>query len=108
MFLADQDRPLGPDVGYCSLLFYVAKANGGLNTPFAFNNPAFDALYKTTSKTTGAVRLAALKKMQDILMTDLPGIPVAQVSTQLAVRKGITGWVATNFDILSYLEFKSA
>ncbi len=108
MFLADQDRPLGPDVGYCSLLFYVSKKNGGLNTPFAYSNAAFDALYKTTSKTTGATRLAALKKMQDILMTDLPGIPVAQVSTQLAVRKGITGWVATNYDILSYLEFKSA
>jgi len=108
MFLADQDRPLGPDVGYCSLLFYVSKKNGGLNTPFAYNNPAFDALYKTTSVTTGAARLAALAKMQDILMTDLPGIPIAQVSTQLAVRKGLTGWVATNYDILSYLQFKSA
>jgi peptide/nickel transport system substrate-binding protein len=108
MFLADQDRPLGPDIGYCSLLFYVSKKNGGLNVPFAYNNPAFDALYKTTSTTTGATRLAALAKMQNILMTDLPGIPVAQVSTQLTVRKGITGWVATNYDILSFLELKSA
>ena len=108
MFLADQDRPLGPDVGYCSLLFYVSKKNGGLNVPFAYNNSAFDALYATSAKTTGATRLAALKKMQSILMTDLPGIPVAEVNTQLAVRKGITGWVATNYDILSYLQFKSA
>ena len=108
MFLADQDRPLGPDIGYCSLLFYVSKKNGGLNTPFAFSNDAFDALYKKSATSVGAARAATLGKMQDILMTDLPGIPVAEVQTQLAVRKGITGWVATNYDILSYLQFKSA
>ena len=108
MFLADQDRPLGPDVGYCSMLSYVSKEKGGLNVPFAYKNATFDALYATSAKTVGAARLAALKKMQDILMTDLPGIPVAQISTQLAVRKGITGWVATNYDILSYQQFKSS
>ena len=108
MFLSDQDRPLGPDIGYCSMLFYVAKKNGGLNTPFAYDNPAFDALYKTSSVTVGAKRLAALAKMQDILMTDLPGIPVAEAQSQLVVRKGITGWVATNYDILSFQQFKSA
>ena len=108
MFLADQDRPLGPDIGYCSLLFYVSKKNGGLNTPFAYSNAAFDALYKKSATTVGPGRAATLAKMQDILMTDLPGIPVAEVQTQLAVRKGITGWVATNYDILSYLQFKSS
>ena len=108
MFLADQDRPLGPDIGYCSLLFYVSKKNGGLNTPFVYDNPAFDALYKKSSTTVGATRLATLKQMQTILMNDLPGIPVAEVQSELAVRKGITGWVATNYDILSYLQFKSA
>jgi ABC-type transport system substrate-binding protein len=108
MFLADQDRPLGPDIGYCSLLFYVSKKNGGLNTPFVYDNPAFDALYKKSSTTVGATRLATLKQMQTILMNDLPGIPVAEVQTELTVRKGITGWVATNYDILSYLQIKSA
>ena len=108
MFLADQDRPLGPDIGYCSLLFYVSKKNGGLNTPFVYSNATFDALYKTSLTTVGAARATALAKMQDILMTELPGIPLAEVQTQLAVRKGITGWAGTTYDILDFRCFKSA
>ena len=107
MFVSDQDRPLGPDIGYCALLFYVSKANGGLNNSSAYVNPKFDALYKVSSTTVGAPRLAALHKMQDIAMSDLPIIPLAEIPSQLAVRAGITNWSGTTFDIISYWEFKS-
>ena len=30
MFVSDADRPLGPDVGYCALLWYVSASKGGL------------------------------------------------------------------------------
>ena len=108
MFIGDQDRPLGPDVGYCSLLFWVSKKNGGLNTPTAFNNPKFDALYKKSSTTVGASRNATLRQMQQILMTDLPAIPLAEVQSQIALRKGITGWAGTTYDILDFRYFKTA
>jgi peptide/nickel transport system substrate-binding protein len=108
MFISDQDRPLGPDVGYCSLLFYVSKKNGGLNNSSAWVNPRFDNLYKLSSTTVGQKRLDVLHQMQDILMRDLPIIPVAEVPSQLAVRKGITNWAGTTYDILSYWEFKSS
>jgi peptide/nickel transport system substrate-binding protein len=107
MFLDDQDRPLGPDVGYCSLLFWVSKKNGGLNTPSAYNNPQFDALYKKSSQTVGRTRLDALHQMQQILMRDLPEIPIAEPSSQIAVRKEITNWQGETYDILSFFEFKS-
>ena len=98
LFLDDQDRPLGPDIGYCSLLWYVSKANGGLVTDSSYANPAFDALYKKSSLSVGAPRLATLKKMQEVLMSDLPKIPIVEPASQFAVRSDITGFQGTSYD----------
>ena len=107
MFVRDQDRPLGSDVGYCSLLFYVSKAKGGLNSQSQFNNAAFDAMYAKTTTTAGPARLALLRKMQDLMMDELPVIPIAEVNSRLAVKKGITGWSGETYDILNYRYFTS-
>ena len=107
LFLDDQDRPLGPDVGYCSLLWYVSKANGGLVTDSSYANPAFDALYKKSSLTVGAERLATLKKMQEVLMSDLPKIPIVEPASQFAVRSDITGLQGTTFDAFWFATFKT-
>ena len=107
MFIRDQDRPLGSDVGYCSLLFYVSKAKGGLNSQSQFNNATFDAMYAKTTTTTGATRLALLSKMQDLLMDELPVIPIAETNSQLAVGKSISGWSGETYDILNYRYFTS-
>lgn len=106
MFIRDQERPLGPDVGYCALLFYVSKANGGLLVPTRYENKTFDALYAKQKNQVGAARLGTLKRMQEIMMDELPLVPIAEVETQLAVRKGITGWAGQGSDRLYYWYFK--
>ena len=107
MYLSDADRPLGPDVGYCALLWYVSQAKGGLVTGDNYSNPAFDALYAKSSTTLGATRLAVMKQMQNMLMTDLPKIPIAEVESQLAVANNITNWKGMGLDGLSFWEFKT-
>lgn len=107
MFVRDQDRPLGSDVGYCSLLFYVSKAKGGLNSQSQFNNAAFDAMYAKTTTTAGPTRLALLHKMQDLMMDELPVIPIVEVNSRLAVKKGISGWSGETYDILNFRYFTS-
>jgi ABC-type transport system substrate-binding protein len=71
-----------------------------------YNNPAYDKLYAQSARTTGAPRLAALKKMQQIAMTDLPKIPIAQLDSQIAVGKNITGWEGDTQDLLRFWNFK--
>lgn len=107
MFMDDGDRPLGPDVGYCSLLWYVTKSKGGLVTDSSYSNPQFDALYAQSAKTVGPARLATLKKMQAILMDQLPKIPIAEPKSQLAVRKDITDWQGTTYDIPYFWTLKT-
>ena len=108
MFLSDADRPLGPDVGYCALLWYVSAAKGGLVTGLNYSSPTIDDLYAKSSTTLGATRLAILKKMQDTMMDDMPMIPIAEVQSQLAVSKKITNWKGMGLDGLSFFEFKNA
>jgi peptide/nickel transport system substrate-binding protein len=98
MFMEDAARPLAPDVGYCALLWYVSKENGGLETDSQYNNPKFDARYKRSASTVGPARSALLRQMQQILITDLPKIPIAEVASQVAVRKDITNWQGDEFD----------
>lgn len=105
MFIRDQERALGPDVGYCALLFYVSKANGGLLIPTRYESKQFDALYAKQKNQVGSARLGTLKTMQQILMADLPLVPIAEVQAQIAVRKGITGWRGQGSDRLWYWYF---
>ena len=107
MFLSDLDRPLGPDVGYCALLFYVSAAKGGLVTGANYSNPKFDALYARSATTVGATRTAILKQMQAVLMNDLPFVPIAEVQSRVAVAKSITNWKGTGLDGMSFWEFKT-
>lgn len=107
-FLEDQDVALLPDVGFCSLLFYVSKRNGGVNTPSAYDNPEFDALYAKSARTLGDERVELLRRMQEILMRDLPVIPIAEPASQLAVRDNLTGWQGTTFDVLKFYDFKTS
>lgn len=108
MFIRDENRPLAPDVGYYSLLYQVSKEKGGLVTPSQYSNPEFDALYAKQVSLAGPARLAVLAKMQEILMRDLPLIPIAMTPSHIAVRKGITGWAGQGADVLYYAPFKSS
>ena len=108
MFIRDENRPLGPDVGYYSLLYQVSKEKGGLVTPSQYSNPEFDALYTKQVSLAGPPRLAILSTMQEILMKDLPLVPIAMTPSHIAVRKGIAGWAGQGADVLYYSYFKSS
>jgi peptide/nickel transport system substrate-binding protein len=107
MFIGDDDRPLGPDVGYCSLLWFVSKKHGGLETESRYENPEFDALYKRSASTVGAARVPTLQKIQEILVRDLPKIPVVEVDSVVAVRKDITGWQGNTYDLGMFWTLKT-
>ncbi|MEZ5099085.1 MAG: ABC transporter substrate-binding protein [Thermoleophilia bacterium] len=108
MFIQDVDRPLAPDVGYCAQLFFVSKANGGLNTPSAYDNAEFDELYAQSATTTGEERLGVLKTMQEKLMVDLPQVPIAEPASFIATKKGVVNcWAGQPYDLLSFWHFRS-
>jgi hypothetical protein len=44
--------------------------------------------------------------MQDILIRDLPLVPIAEVRSELAVRKGITDWAGHGLDLLLFWYFE--
>jgi peptide/nickel transport system substrate-binding protein len=109
MFLADQDRPLAPDVGYGSLLFFVSKDKGGLNTPFAYSNPEFDDLYAQSAAIAGEERLPILQQMQELLMRDLPGVPIAEPTSFIAVKAGVVNcWAGQPYDLLEFWYFRTS
>lgn len=106
MFLRDYNRPLGPDVGYATLLWYVSAKGHGLEPSVNYASTAVDTEFGKSQATTGANRLAALGAIQTQVMKDLPLVPMVEVSSQLAVRKGITGWLGTPYDLVNYWYFK--
>ena len=108
MIIGDVDRPLAPDAGYGFQLFFVSKANGGLNTPSAYVNEEFDALHFQQGSTTGAPRLPILEQMQEKLMTDLPQVPIAEPASFIAVRAGVVNcWAGQPFDLLDFYYFRT-
>ena len=92
MFMRDKVRPFGPDVGYTALLFYVSQKSGGLVNAGNYSNPTFDGLFAKSQQVAGAARLTLLNQMQDIVMRDLPLVPIIERPSQIAVKKGISCW----------------
>ena len=108
MILQDQDRPLAPDAGYGFQLFFVSKANGGLNTPSAYVNEEFDGLHLQQNSITGEPRLPILEQMQEKLMTDLPQIPIVEPASFIAVKAGVVNcWAGQPFDLLDFYYFRT-
>lgn len=92
MFLRDRIRPFGPDAAYAALLLYVSTENGGLINAGRYVNEQVDELFFASQVTVGEEREAALFELQDIVMEELPMIPIALVPSEIAVRNGITCW----------------
>ncbi len=95
MALIDYSAPFGPDIGYGAQLYFVSVAKGGLLNGSNYSNATFDTDYYKSQQMTGAARLTALGKLQGILMNNLPIVPIAEFESQIVVRKGLTGWLAT-------------
>lgn len=102
MFLRDYNRPLAPDVGYASLLWYVSKEGGGLEYSENWKSTEFDQLFVKSQGVTGDERKEVLGQMQEVLMQELPEVPIVESESQLAVKKGITGWFGNPYDLVYF------
>jgi peptide/nickel transport system substrate-binding protein len=106
MYLIDTEIVIGADAGYASLLQFVSTANGGQQNSENWVNDRFDALYFKQLLAHGRTRLKQLHEMQDILMSELPRIPIVESATQMAIRKGITGWSPDNVQGRDFATFR--
>lgn len=61
-----------------------------------YNNPEFDAEMAASRTTTGAERMEHLFKAHDILMEDMPMIPVYYYSYPIMVQDSVEGWEITS------------
>lgn len=79
------------DSAYYTQLWYVPTKDGGTTGLGNYNNPQVTALYNQAATTTGAQRNSLMGQAQDLLVKDLPQIPIAYTPLQVAVAKSIVG-----------------
>ncbi len=71
-----------------------------------YSNPEFDAAMKTANETTDdAVHFEQLYKAQEILMTDIPVIPVYHYSDIMMASERVVGW---DRSVLGSIDFSTA
>jgi peptide/nickel transport system substrate-binding protein len=93
--LYDDAFSLIPDAGYLLQGSYVTESVAGRSTAPNYSNPMVDKLWKESVSLTGQARANSLSQAQNILMQDLPTIPLIIQPTQAAARKGIVSWSPT-------------
>jgi peptide/nickel transport system substrate-binding protein len=93
-FVNDNEKPIGVDAGYATLLFFVSSAAGGLNNMVNYNSPTVDELW-AEAKTESSVekRDALLKQVQEELQKDVAWAPVVQFDNQWLSAPGLSGIV---------------
>lgn len=92
MTLSDLYFAIGSDAGYMTQLFYVSGAKRGITNDINYSNDELDKLYFAQRTQSGAKRLRTLGLLQDILMDDLPRIPLLELPTLIAIRNDVTSW----------------
>lgn len=98
--------PIYPDAAYATQLDFASAANGGVNNNTDYENPQVqDLLTQSITTPIGPERDALLAQIQEILMTDLPWIPIVQTESRIGVAKGLTNWVGQPIGLL-YSGFK--
>lgn len=92
--LNDQEKPIGVDAGYATLLFFVSTEAGGLNNMVNFTSPEVDGLFgQLVNEADEAARNAMLAEVQDILADQVTWLPVVERTTQWAFSSSISGLV---------------
>jgi ABC-type transport system substrate-binding protein len=81
-----------PTATFVTKLLYQTPSSGGLVDPTHYSNKSFDALSTTAQTASGSQLTSLTTQMQQILMTDLPTIPLVEVRPVLAMAKPLTGW----------------
>jgi peptide/nickel transport system substrate-binding protein len=97
--LNDQEKPIGVDAGYATLLFFVSTEAGGLNNMVNYNSKAVDEAFKALiNEPDEAKRNAQLATVQDTLMSEVAWLPVVEYKTQWAFSDKLSGvaWYPDN------------
>ena len=92
--LNDQEKPIGVDAGYATLLFFVSTEAGGLNNMVNFTSAEVDGLFgQLVNEADEAARNAMLAEVQDILADQVTWLPVVERTTQWAFSSSISGLI---------------
>ncbi|MGJ4998788.1 ABC transporter substrate-binding protein [Bradyrhizobium sp. HKCCYLR20261] len=92
MGLSDQEKPVGPDVGYATMLFFVSTAAGGVNNLANYSSPDVDKLFsEAKSEVDDAKRRQILTQIQERLQTDLAWVPLVETKTEWAFSSKLSG-----------------
>lgn len=105
LWLRSTARPLTPDVGYATVLWHVSPANGGLNASSNYDSSTIDNAFKASQASSGEARQEQLDIIQRQLMVDLPLVPIANVSSRIALGSKVSGWLGTSGDTLYFATF---
>jgi peptide/nickel transport system substrate-binding protein len=107
MVLDPSDNPLIPDALYMVQTFYVPNTAGGLIDEGNYNNDQVNQLTADGFTKVGDPRNAIAEQIQQIMMDELPAIPLAEVQAVAVVKKGISGYVPNdqqNVALFQYLK----
>jgi oligopeptide transport system substrate-binding protein len=85
-------------------LLSIFTTGNAYNDP-KFNNPTYDDLLSRASKTQGKEHFELLYKAQEILMTEIPVIPVYHYSDTMMVSPKLKGW---DRSVLGTVDFSAA
>lgn len=77
--------------------FLGAWQTGGLYNEAKWSNAAFDRLIETTWTPDEAARREAFRKAEEILLTELPAIPLFFSTQVILVHPSVKGWVPRPF-----------
>lgn len=101
------EHPIGPDADYTAQLYFVSASKGGINNNTNYNSTTVNNLWEQAlSMPNGSARDTVLAKLQKVLMTNLPWIPLVIVPSEIAVAKGVTNWIGNPDTTLAYWAFK--
>ncbi len=112
-FLSKRDLPLalvdygaafGPDAVYAVQLFFVSPDKGGINNGMNYSSKEMDAAFFAAINASGATRTAKIKRAQQIIARDQPAVSLYEWQSQLAVRKGLSGWLVSSDNSLGFYD----
>lgn len=93
-FINDNEKPIGVDAGYATLLFFVSTAQGGLNNMVNYSSEVVDNLWlEAKNEPDVAVRNEVLAQVQRQLQEDVAWAPIVQYDNQWLSAPGLSGLV---------------
>ncbi len=93
-FVNDQEKPIGVDAGYATLLFFVSSDKGGLNNMVNYSSATVDDLWaKAKNEGNVTTRNDLLAQVQETLQQDVAWVPVVQYDTQWLSSPNMSGMV---------------